>query len=237
MLHRKNSSNVVSPFIGAPSSGPAPLVPCPLCSGTETRDYALDKKRCYQICDTCSLVFVSPKHHLSSLDERAEYDHHENNSEDIGYRRFLSRLSVPLLGRLKPGSSGLDFGCGPGPTLSVILEEAGHKLALYDKFYATDASVLAGSYDFISATEVVEHLSAPGNVFRQLWSLLAAGGTLALMTKLVINKERFMTWHYKNDQTHIMFFSTTTFTWLANDLGATLEFVDNDVIFLTKTPI
>lgn len=180
------------------------------------------------------MVFVPAKYHLSPRDEKAEYDHHENHPEDLGYRRFLSRVSVPLLARLKTESSGLDFGCGPGPTLSVMLEEYGHQLALYDKFYATDASVLAKTYDFISATEVVEHLAAPGDILHQLWSMLAVGGTLALMTKLVIDKERFQTWHYKNDQTHITFFSTTTFAWLAHVLGARLEFVDRDVIFLTK---
>lgn len=205
-----------------------------MCVGSATRDYTHDKKRRYQICDTCTLVFVPQKYHLSASYEKAEYDLHENDPGDAGYRRFLSRVTVPLLARLKTGARGLDFGCGPGPTLSVMLEEAGHSLALYDKYYATDASVLAKSYDFISATEVVEHLAAPGDTLRQLWTMLAAGGTLALMTKLVIDKDRFQTWHYKNDQTHIAFFSTASFAWLADELGARLDFVDSDVIFLSK---
>ena len=223
-----------SKFLIINSLIPAPLIPCPLCTGTSTRDYTQVKERRYQICDTCALVFVPQEYHLSASDEKAEYDHHENDSKDAGYRRFLSRVSVPLLARLKPGSSGLDFGCGPGPTLSLILEEAGHSLALYDKFYATDATVLTKTYDFISATEVVEHLAAPGETLQQLWDMLARGGTLALMTKLVINKDRFQSWHYKDDPTHIAFFSTITFTWLADKRGAKLEFIENDVIFLTK---
>ena len=180
------------------------------------------------------MVFVPKQFHLNETDEKAEYDLHENDPQDAGYRRFLSRVSVPLLARLKTGAKGLDFGCGPGPTLSLMLEEAGHSLELYDKFYATDASVLTKTYDFISATEVVEHLATPEDTLRQLWDMLAAGGTLALMTKRVINQDRFETWHYTNDQTHIAFFSTTTFTWLAAELGASLEFVDNDVIFFSK---
>lgn len=210
------------------------VAPCPLCAGTATNDYILIKKRHYQRCDTCSLVFVPAKDHLSASAEKAEYDHHENSSADPEYRRFLSRLSIPLLARLKTRTEGLDFGCGPGPTLSVMLEEAGHNVALYDIFYSNDASVLEKNYKFISATEVVEHLAAPGLIFQQLWGMLKAGGTLALMTKLVISKKRFQTWHYKNDPTHIAFFSVATFTWLANELGATLEFIDDDVIFLSK---
>lgn len=209
-------------------------MPCPLCSNQATHKYAQDKQRAYQHCEICGLVFVSKKYHLCQTDEKAEYDQHENHPHDSGYRRFLSRLASPLLARLRPGSRGLDFGSGPGPTLSLILEEAGHKLELYDKFYAPKTEPLARTYHFVTATEVVEHLADPGDALRTLWTLLEPGGTLALMTKLVIDKQRFCSWHYKNDPTHIAFFSKATFTWLADSLEAKLEFIGDDVIFLSK---
>ena len=58
--------------------------------------------------------------------------------------------------RLEAQSYGLDFGCGPGPTLSLMLEGQGHQLALFDIYYADNPLLLQGSYDFITGTEVVE---------------------------------------------------------------------------------
>ena len=68
-------------------------------------------------------MFVPRSYHLSAADEKAQYDLHENDPNDPGYRAFLDRLAGPLDKRLAPHSHGLDFGCGPGPTLSVMLEE------------------------------------------------------------------------------------------------------------------
>ena len=49
------------------------------------------------------------------------------------------------------------------------------------------------------------------------------------MTKLVIDAEAFSRWHYKNDQTHISFFSRETLQWLATHYQAELNFFANDV--------
>jgi 2-polyprenyl-3-methyl-5-hydroxy-6-metoxy-1,4-benzoquinol methylase len=100
--------------------------------------------------------------HLTPSDEKACYDRHDNRPDDSRYRHFLNRLFSPLSRRLAANSKGLDFGCGPGPTLSVMFEEAGHQVALYDPFYAPDRSALSGPYDFITLSEVAEHMAAPG---------------------------------------------------------------------------
>jgi len=50
-------------------------------------------------------------------------------SADPRYRRFLARLAEPLIAHLPKGARGLDFGCGPGPTLSLMLREAGFACA------------------------------------------------------------------------------------------------------------
>ena len=207
---------------------------CPLCGANSAQDFHQDKKRSYLRCDICKLVFVPSRFHLSQLDEKAEYDLHENDLDDQGYQQFLSHLTLPLLDRVAPNSSGLDFGCGPDSALPRLIESAGHQVALYDKYYMPDRSVLLDRYDFITVTEVVEHLKAPLEIFEQLWDMLKPKGTLGIMTKLVIDQDRFTRWHYKNDPTHICFFCETTFKWLADRLGAKLEFIGSDVIFLTK---
>ena len=171
---------------------------------------------------------------MSPAAEKAEYDLHQNSPTDPGYRRFLSRLAAPLCERLPSGCHGLDFGCGPGPTLSIMLTEAGHQVSLYDLYYQPDTGVWDARYDFITATEVVEHLRAPGPELARLWSSLLAGGTLGVMTKLVLDRESFAAWHYKSDPTHICFFSRPTWRWWAKQQGAQLEFVGNDVILLRR---
>ena len=209
-------------------------ISCPLCLSDNCQLFHTDRARSYQQCDDCALVFVSSDFLPSSHEELQEYQLHDNNPADQGYRRFLSRLTAPLKKRLIPTATGLDFGCGPGPTLSVMMQEAGWKTAIYDPFFAKDNSVLTRQYDFITATEVIEHIHKPYDVLPMLWNMLNNGGYLALMTKLVIDQKAFAHWHYKNDRTHVCFYSTTTFNFLAKQLKADIEFIDKDVIFLRK---
>ncbi|VAW11480.1 Putative methyltransferase associated with DUF414, partial [hydrothermal vent metagenome] len=166
--------------------------------------------------------------------EKAIYDSHENNSDDIGYRKFLSKLSIPLVDKLSDGMKGLDFGCGPGPTLSVMLEEQGFTVEDYDIFYANKVKLLKREYDFITCTEVVEHLHHPHKELTLLSKLLKPKGFFGIMTKRVINKERFKTWHYKNDPTHVCFYSDQTFEYIADYWNYELEFIQSDVVILTK---
>ena len=207
---------------------------CPLCGLSGCVPFARDSNRVYLRCGQCRLIFVPPSGRLSPAEEKSHYDLHENDPEDAGYRRFLGRLFRPLQERLAPCSFGLDFGSGPGPTLSVMFEEAGHRMNIHDKFYAPDTRVLEQEYDFITATEVVEHLAAPGAVLDQLWALLRPGGWLGIMTKLARDAAAFSGWHYKNDPTHIAFFSRDTFAWLGRHWGAVPEFIGDDVILFRK---
>jgi len=207
---------------------------CPLCGCSQSSVFHQDKNRPYLRCERCSLIFVPPTHYLSPQAEKAEYDLHENSPTDVGYRRFLSRIFEPLNARLAPNSSGLDFGCGPGPTLSVLFEEAGHTVAIYDPFYANHPNVFEQTYDFITATEVVEHLHAPRQEIDRLWNQLRPSGFLGFMTKLALDQAAFASWHYKADLTHVCFFSQETFHWLAHSLQADLTIIGQDVILLQK---
>ena len=207
---------------------------CPLCGNSGSRHFFKDRQRAYYRCERCKLVFVPPEHHLPANEEKAHYDLHENSPGDQGYRRFLGRLLNPMLGRISVGAKGLDFGSGPGPTLSVMFAEAGFEVEVYDIFYAPNQAVLEKNYDFITATEVVEHLSSPGEVLNQLWQMLNPGGILGIMTKRVRDKAAFAHWHYKNDPTHIAFFADDTFTWLAEYWGADIVLKQSDVVLLKK---
>jgi SAM-dependent methyltransferase len=211
------------------------MISCPLCGAESLGVYHRDKHRDYWQCHQCHLVSVAPAFHLDAESEKSIYDLHENHPSDSGYRRFLSRLTVPLAARIAPDAHGLDFGCGPGPTLSLMMEEQGFRMAVYDVFYFPQKSVLESSYDFITATEVIEHLYSPGQVWQQWLTLVKPGGYIGIMTKLVKNLDAFTRWHYKNDLTHVSFFSRETFCFLAERDTLEIEFIGSDVILLRKS--
>ena len=109
---------------------------CPLCGEKKSSSFHSEKRRDYYRCKVCQLVFVPPSQHLNIREEKAEYDLHQNDPDDADYRRFLSRLFVPVRSCLKPDWQGLDFGSGPGPALSLMFAESGFPMVLYDPFYA-----------------------------------------------------------------------------------------------------
>ena len=209
---------------------------CPLCHSQGAGLFHQDKRRQYFRCGHCALVFADPAARLSPEDEKAHYDLHENNPEDAGYRRFLSRLADPLQERLgRSKLNGLDFGSGPGPTLSLMFVEQGHDMAIYDPYFAPEPAVLATQYDFVTCTEAIEHFYTPAKEWGLLLGMVKPGGWLGLMTKLATDADAFSRWHYKNDPTHVSFFSRDTFKFLAERDGLEVEFVGNDVILLRKT--
>lgn len=208
---------------------------CALCYSDRLFFFFRDRQREYFGCPRCALVQVPPRQHLSPELEKNHYDLHENHPEDRGYRAFLARTLEPVCERLDPGAEGLDFGSGPGPTLSLMFRERGFPCENYDIFYASDSRRLERKYDFITATEVVEHLAAPGAVLDRLWSLIRPRGLLAIMTKRMIDHTRFARWHYKNDPTHICFFHRHTFEWLAKKWAADLTFHGDDVVVFERS--
>lgn len=208
---------------------------CPLCSSKQNKLYHTDKTKEYHQCLECMLIFIPPKFYLKIDEEKAHYDKHENDPSDLGYRKFLGRIFIPLLERLAPQSKGLDFGSGPGPTLSVMLEEKGHSVELFDIFYANKPELFNNEYDFITSTEVAEHLYSPFQELERLWNCIKPGGILALMTeRYPANSGDFSQWYYIRDPTHVCLFSLDTFKWLANKWNATLSDHGNSVVFFTK---
>lgn len=207
---------------------------CPLCSSQNPISFFKDTSRDYHRCHQCHLIFVPSCYWLSLEEEKAVYDLHENNAQDPGYQQFLSRLSRPLLEKLGSRKKGLDFGSGPGPALPAMLEAHGHRVDLYDLFYANHPWVFDQQYDFITASEVMEHLRTPDKVFTNLFRMLNPHGWLGIMTKLARDRRAFSQWHYIRDMTHICFYSRSTFEYIAGRFNAELTLLGNDVILLKK---
>jgi hypothetical protein len=207
---------------------------CPLCESTRTAPDAEAHRRRFFRCSRCELTFVDPAHRLNRQSELEHYGTHQNDVRDRGYRTFLSRLSVPLVERLPPGAHGLDYGCGPAPALAEMLREQGFRMEIYDPFFAPDRHVLQGSYDFVTATEVVEHFFAPREQLERIDGMIRPGGWLGVMTELRSESVPLQAWRYARDPTHVSLFASATMRWLAQHFGWNLEFSGETVCLLHK---
>lgn len=210
---------------------------CPVCRTDAARFFMNVDCLDYYRCDCCEARFLDPLKRLDRSAEKAQYDFHENDNGDAGYRRFLSKLAVPLLEKLPAGASGLDYGCGPGPALGAMLREAGHHVALYDPFYFPDESLLERQYDFISCSEVAEHFHDPASEFDRFDAMLKPGGWLGVMTCFQTDDVKFANWHYRKDPTHVVFYREATMRKLAADRGWRCEIPVKDVALMQRTPV
>lgn len=206
---------------------------CPLCLARHSYPLPVAGKH-YHRCQSCELVWLDPACHLAPAAEKAVYDGHDNQVDDPRYRSFLMRAFGEVLARVPAPASGLDFGCGPGPALIAMGREAGYEMAGYDKFYADEPALLTRQYDFITSTEVIEHIADPRAVLDGLWDCLKPGGILVLQTQRVLGDERFRSWRYRHDPTHIVFFAEASFRALAARWQAAVCFPHADVVVITK---
>lgn len=209
---------------------PESVNPCPCCTGGAVEPFYRDRKREFFHCLRCDLVFVPPEFHLSPAEEKTRYEFHSQSLADSGYRGFLNRLFQPLTRKLPPGARGLDFGCGQTPTLSVLFEEAGHPCADYDLHFVNDPEVLEQQYDFLTCSETVEHFVRPREEFERFLQLVTPGGWIGIMTQLRDEAPPFEKWFYKDDATHLCFFSRKTFEWLGAAAGLQPEFHPGGVV-------
>ena len=72
---------------------------------------------------------------------------------------------------------------------------------------------------------------------RLLLEMLKPAGWLGIMTRLVTDEVDFTQWYYKNDPTHVSFFSRETFRYLAERDKLKVEFIGDNVILLRATTI
>ncbi|MEX2380897.1 MAG: class I SAM-dependent methyltransferase [Opitutales bacterium] len=210
-------------------------VRCPLCLKQECCPVSgIKESDPYFDCRNCGLVFLDPACVPDREREYAHYLTHENDPGDSRYRRFLSRLANPLIEKLVRGMEGLDYGSGPGPTLSLIFEEAGFPMSIYDPFFAPGTEVLERSYDFVTCSETVEHFHRPAEEFAHFERLLKKEGFLGVMTEILEPETSFAKWWYRRDPTHVCFYRRETMRWIAHSHGWSVTFPVRNVSIFQK---
>lgn len=164
--------------------------------------------------------------------------HHEASHE------YLFPTVNSLLSILPSGSSVLDLGCGNGSFISLF-RERGWKLYGTDssttgieiaqrnypgiEFFCADAErEIAGQFDAVISTEVIEHVYNPRAFVRTAYGLLKPGGILILTTpyhgylkNLVMAVSGRLDRHFTVlwDNGHIKFWSRATLTQVVREVG------------------
>lgn len=171
--------------------------------------------------------------HLTAEEEKKRYSFHQNNADDKGYVSFLSRAIEPTISFLKDGMHGLDYGCGPNPVLANIVTSKGFKCDFYDPFFFPECKMDC-KFDFIFATECFEHFFWPNKDIEQICKILKKDGILSIMTELWNSNGDFDSWYYKNDPTHVCFYSENTISYICENFLFEKIYSDNKRVIILK---
>lgn len=170
-------------------------------------------------CGSCSTIWREVL--LSEDEERSRYLLHDNSAQNSGYLMYLKKfLKDCVLPHVPEKAAVLDFGSGPEPVLSGLLREHGFQVSSYDPFFLPDTDYRLKLFDAVILLEVAEHLHDPLAVLRELKGVLAPRGCIIIHTRMIdgMSMKEFSSWWYKEDLTHVVFYSTESATALADAL-------------------
>lgn len=190
----------------------------------------------YDVCEGCGFTKKESLAYLDHVEEKRQYDFHENSIENEGYKTMLQNfLSEAVTPFIKKGWA-LEYGSGPGPVLGHLLQEAGFEVFLYDPFYYKDLKALEQTYDLITSTEVFEHFHQPLKSIQSVINLLKTGGILAVQTSFrPSSDEVFLSWWYRRDLTHVSFYTLESFKKVSAHLNCEILYTNQkNIIVLRK---
>ncbi len=191
---------------------------CTLCNGATTPFCNTNNKHYFK-CLVCDAVLLDSQFFITAEAEKKRYQLHQNNIEDIGYQQFVKPITDAVLNTFNNTQSGLDFGSGTGPVITKILRKKTFEMTTYDPFFDNNLNALKQTYDFIVCCEVIEHFNNPQKEFMRLRQLLKPNGKMYCMTSVLNETINFKTWYYKNDATHVIFYTPKTAYYIAKTFG------------------
>jgi 2-polyprenyl-3-methyl-5-hydroxy-6-metoxy-1,4-benzoquinol methylase len=187
-----------------------PLIACPFCQGTHTRDQwiALDQegdRNTVRLCQECGTHFLYPQPDSERL-ARAYASHYYGGEDNAKFNPRIEKLreqfarnrARSLTKGLHPSARILDVGCGDGRllrTMGAIGDFELHGIELPGKaaeraagcgkitlhLGTLDSCTLPeSSFDLITLVHVFEHLPDPASALAKLNRLLRPGGYLFL---------------------------------------------------------
>lgn len=208
------------------------ILNCPLCHNTTSEFFSTIKKK-YRICSNCEGISLENRFMPTSTEEKERYLEHNNDVNDKRYQQFVSPITQAVQRDFTPAHSGLDFGAGTGPVIAKVLRDNHFKVETYDPFFHNNPALLQQKYDYIACCEVMEHFHRPDTEFKLLRSLLKPDGKLFCMTKIYQNNTDFKRWYYKDDPTHVFFYSEKSLHYIKATFGFTDLEISGDLIIFS----
>ncbi len=185
-------------------------------------------------CHNCSALIKVEDYYLTAEAEKATYQTHNNDINDIRYQNFVSPVTNYVINNFSEDSIGLDFGCGAAPVVTKILTDKGFNIKKYDPFFFANNDYLNYHYDYIVCCEVVEHFYYPAKEIEKLIGLLNTDGELIIHTMLYHDEIVFNNWHYRRDDTHVIIYTRETMEFIARRYRLTITQMNQRLIVLKK---
>jgi len=210
---------------------------CKVCNAKTTTIEDIKNKLVYYRCRECGFLYLDDSHRVDAKEEKRKYDQHNNSLENEGYvQMFEDFIELAITPYLKNIKKVLDFGSGPEPVFSKLLERRGVEVEIYDLYYSPQKVYEGNRYDLITSTEVFEHLSRPLETLEFLVAHLNSNGYIVLMTKFPPKEDKaFLDWWYRRDPTHISFFTPKSFEVMAEKVGLkVLKTINENIVVFQK---
>lgn len=210
---------------------------CAFCGSISCRS-GIAGDRQYHACASCGGIFLDRSLLLAPENERQRYLLHENTLENNSYREYLGHfidaiMNFPAISKVNSKNWKIfDYGSGPEPSLVKLLREKGFDARGWDPYFASDTEAFPEGADLVTCLEVVEHFANPREDFALAAAYLRFGGFFAIGTHLLDDgflndtpdcgsalSERFISWWYRQDPTHISFYSRKALCLVAKEAG------------------
>jgi SAM-dependent methyltransferase len=195
----------------------------------------------YHRCNDCGLVFTKAFDHWSKADylQHIYNDDYELVDPDYIDTRPAGN-AVFILDFIKKGQQlkCLDYGGGNGK-LAGLLREGGVDSHSWDPMDETGDVPPSGSFDFISAFEVLEHTPEPLATVQQALGLLNERGVLLFSTLTVdhVPARGMDNWYIAPRNGHITLYTRRSLQTLFDSMGYRLHhFNDNLHMALNEVP-
>ncbi len=186
-----------------------------------------------QQCRNCDFIQCTDLDKVVGFYEQLEDQEYENTRQE---RKLQEQRLIKCFGKFKPAGRLLDIGAGSGIMVeaaiekgykaegiepSVWLQQNAQKMGLpvYQGVFPHPKT--QGPYDVITFVDVIEHITHPGNLLRDIHEALSDDGILVLVTPDVGSFAARLLghkwWHYRI--AHIGYFNRKNLTALLNKNG------------------